>query len=339
MPMTARKHHYVPQCYLKGFARHRDKPKLFVVDRSRTEPFSTAPANVAAERDFHTVNIDGLPPDAFESSFSSFESEASQALGRIIAARSISNETDRAYLLNLACLIAIKNPRNRGIFGDVQKEIIKKMMALAMATPERWASQMRQARADGAVADDLEDNYEQMREFLASERYRIEFPPATFLGIELNAFDGVLPYFFERKWILLRAPAKSTGFVTSDYPVCLMWSDPSDRNGLYPPGYGMERTQVIVPISNELAMIGAFEVESAEFDASEDLIAKVNGSIVIHAQRQVYARDSDFLYMAGPNKKVRSGSHLIREDWFRTSAAKEGNSRNHGKRDRLGRSR
>jgi hypothetical protein len=34
---VARRHHFVPQCYLKGFCRHRDKPKLYVVDlKSRT---------------------------------------------------------------------------------------------------------------------------------------------------------------------------------------------------------------------------------------------------------------------------------------------------------------
>ena len=73
--MTARRHHFVPQCYLKGFVRHRNKPKLFVVDGRERRSFHTAPANVAAERDFHTIEIEGFPPDALENSFASFEAD------------------------------------------------------------------------------------------------------------------------------------------------------------------------------------------------------------------------------------------------------------------------
>jgi hypothetical protein len=54
--MTARQHHYVPQCYLKGFVKDRKKPKLFVVDCKERRSFSTSPDNVAAERDFHRID-------------------------------------------------------------------------------------------------------------------------------------------------------------------------------------------------------------------------------------------------------------------------------------------
>src|SRR4051812_29790680 len=97
--MTARRHHYVPQCYLKGFCRHRGKPKLFVVDTKHLRTFSTPPANVAVERDFHAVDIEGVPTDALENSFAQFESDLSRSLERIIATRSISDKVDRANLL------------------------------------------------------------------------------------------------------------------------------------------------------------------------------------------------------------------------------------------------
>jgi Protein of unknown function (DUF4238) len=100
--MTARRHHYVPQCYLKGFCRHRDKPKLFVVDAKRLSTFATHPANVAAERDFHAVEIDGLSPDALENQFAQFESDLSHSLERIISARSIADEADRATTIAYA---------------------------------------------------------------------------------------------------------------------------------------------------------------------------------------------------------------------------------------------
>ena len=58
--MTARQHHYVPPCYLRGFVYDRDKPKLFVVDLKERRTFTTNPKNVAVERDFHAVDIEKL---------------------------------------------------------------------------------------------------------------------------------------------------------------------------------------------------------------------------------------------------------------------------------------
>src|SRR5690348_17198545 len=114
--MTAKRHHYIPQCYLKGFADNPTKPKLHVTDLAEQRTFITKPGNVCAEQHFHRINAEGLPPDALENSLAGFESELAPALERIIARRSIGDETDRSYLLNLMTLIAIKNPSHRENF-------------------------------------------------------------------------------------------------------------------------------------------------------------------------------------------------------------------------------
>ena len=82
----ARRHHYLPQYYLKGFGKPRQRGKAHYVqvfDRSG-KTFRTNIINVAIENDFNRVEIDGHPPDAFERSFANFESEAAPALGRIL---------------------------------------------------------------------------------------------------------------------------------------------------------------------------------------------------------------------------------------------------------------
>jgi hypothetical protein len=94
--MTARQHHHVSQCYLKGFVRERDKPRLYVVDAKEHRAFMANTKNVAVERDFHAVDVDGLPPDAFESNLAGFEAELDKALRRIVAARSITDDQARA---------------------------------------------------------------------------------------------------------------------------------------------------------------------------------------------------------------------------------------------------
>jgi hypothetical protein len=75
-----RKHHFVPQFYLRGFTGDNDQ--LFVVDRPSEKTFRTSPKNVAAERDFNRVDVEGLAPDAIEKALADFEGKVAPALER-----------------------------------------------------------------------------------------------------------------------------------------------------------------------------------------------------------------------------------------------------------------
>lgn len=313
--MSARQHHHVSQCYLKGFSADRNKPRLFVIDLKERRVFPpTNPKNVAVERDFHAVDVEGLPPDAFETYLAEFETELDGALKRIVAARSIRNENDRATLFKYMALLAAKNPQLRENFRVAHQHMVKIVMDLATATPEKWASHMARAKRDGFLPADAPDDYEKMREFLqALERgeYRIDTLPQMHVPMEVQAANKVLPLIFARKWMLFKAPANTTGFITSDHPMCLRWDNPAERGRMPPPGLRHTHTQLIFPISKELAAIGGFEIEEMEAEAIENLVAQINGSIILHAGRQIYARAGDFRYMLKHSKRIMRGTELL----------------------------
>lgn len=313
--MSARQHHYVSQCYLKGFCANRDQPRLFVIDLKERRVFPpTNPKNVAVERDFHAVDIEGLPPDAFETYLAEFETELDKALRRIISTQSIRNEKDRATLFKYIALLAAKNPQLRENFRVAHQHMVKVILDLASATPERWAAHMARARKDGFLAAHAPDNYEDARKFLDGlERgeFRIDTLPPMHVPMEVQAADKVLPLMFARKWMLFKARADATGFVTSDHPVCLMWADPAERGRMPAPGLRHTHTQLVFPISNELAMIGGFEIDEMEADADETLVAQINGSVILHANRQIYARGGDFPYLLRHSKRTMRGSELL----------------------------
>ena len=56
----ARKHHYVPQMYLTGFAN--DKDQCFVIDAAIRKPFSSSTAKIAAERDYNKIEFKASQP-------------------------------------------------------------------------------------------------------------------------------------------------------------------------------------------------------------------------------------------------------------------------------------
>ena len=78
--MVARRHHYVPKCYLESFATKTSKKKkssLWVFDAVDKKSFKTAPDNIALQTDFNTINLEGHAPDAFENAMASVESKRS----------------------------------------------------------------------------------------------------------------------------------------------------------------------------------------------------------------------------------------------------------------------
>jgi len=289
---------------------------LFVVDLKERRYFETAPANVAAERDFHTIDVEGQAPDALENALSEFETALDQALRRIVAARSIADANDRALVFELICSMATKNPRLRRNFSEFQAHAAKVVMELATSTPELWAAQVRQAQKDGFLAPDADVDYVKMRDFVERGEYKIETPTMLHLQVELQTFNKLLPLIADRKWMLFRAPPGSAGFITSDHPMCLMWTNPAERGVLPPPGLGLTDTQLLFPIAHELAMIGAFELDEEERDADELLMAQINGSIFLHSTRQVYARHGSFPYILKHNAGIRRGDQLLDDECF-----------------------
>ena len=257
--MTSRRNHFVPQCYLKGFARPRKKGKSFytvVFDRSG-KTFTTNILNIANKRDFNRVEIEGQPPDVFEQAMASFEGELGPALGRILEAQSLDNENDRAVLLNAIALFSTRNPRQRETVRTFHENTSHIMMELATATKERWEAQMRKAREAGEMKDLPNVPYDEMRDFVLKKKYKLSLGAEYQIGLEMGSFETVLPYMFKRKWIACIAPKNSNGFVTSDHPTCLYWSDPAMRGKFHGPGHGLAGTELLFPVGKHLARLQA----------------------------------------------------------------------------------
>ena len=81
--MTARHHHFLSQCYLRGFTKgNSKKSKLTVIDLLQNKHFETKPRNVGGLRDFNRIDVEGVDPIFLEKSLAEFEGEAARALKR-----------------------------------------------------------------------------------------------------------------------------------------------------------------------------------------------------------------------------------------------------------------
>lgn len=317
--MVARRHHFLPQCYLKGFAqpKKRGKAHQVTVFNRDGKTFTSNIINIAVKQDFNRVEIEGQPPDVFEQAVSKFEGELAPALNRIIAAENLQSSEDKVVLLNFIALISVRNPRHRETFRKFNEEVMQRVMELATETKERWEGQIAQAREAGYMKDVKGISYEKMREFVKRKEYRVDLDTGFHIATEMGGVDAVLPTLLGRKWVTFTPPDSSEGFITSDHPTCLMFSDPNMRGKFYGPGHGLAGTEIIFPISRRLAVVGAFELENGEHQLNEEGVAGINGALVAYADRQVYARNGDFLYSRQYAEKPRRGVELVNDLLFR----------------------
>jgi hypothetical protein len=308
-----RKHHYVPQFYLRGFTG--DNGQLLVTGRSNGKTFRTDPKNVAAQRDFNTVSIEGVDPQAVERDLAQFEGKVAPALERIKSAKSLATKEDRELLMHFIAGLAIRNPRQRSTLNDFMGDILQAVAETAFASKERWDSQVAQMKADGAWDDSTNVTFEDMQKFVRERNYKVKVGQEFNIGVEIEQHGNLLEHIAARKWRMLAAKPGTGGFVTTDVPVCLRWSDNADH-GIFGPGFGVAGTQIFFPLSSELALIGSFE--GAEDLAQADLftVASVNANIISNAREQVYSRDANFNFMRPFPQQIGSGATLGQDQAF-----------------------
>jgi hypothetical protein len=318
--MVAKRHHFVPKCYLESFSIKNHKKKnsnLYAFDAVDRKVFRTAPNNVALQTDFNTIDLEGHEPDAFENAMSGVESDIGPALVRIGAARSLNNEDDRTLLLNLIGLLHVRNPRLRERFRDFRDQIAKRILDVALSSPQMWNSQVKQAKEAGFMPADAVTDFDTVKKDYRPDDYRIEVPNVENIRVEMDTFDHILPLLFERRWLLAKAQEGSGGFITSDHPVCLTWSEPDPARGNRGPGLKHRGTEILFPISPSLAILGAYEVENAEVDLTHEEVASFNGTIALFAQRQVYAQTMDFRYQIDQRQPPKGAALLIDDARFK----------------------
>lgn len=135
---------------------------------------------------------------------------------------------------------------------------------------------------------------EDFKRIVDDDKFNIVLSRNEHIKAELFIFNELLPYFFHRKWMLIKAPDEAQ-FITSDFPIVLLWSDPSKQKGHI--GFGLRGTQIHFPLSKKLALIGDFDGVDDSLIESKETVALINTNILAHAQRWVFASDQDFYFL------------------------------------------
>jgi hypothetical protein len=268
-----------------------------VVDLRQRKVFSTSPANVCKERDFNRIESDTLPIDALETALSKFEDLVGGALTEIQQEPEGISRSNWNILLNFMALLAVRNPIIREHVNKRATEHWIRTIENATDTPEKFAAVFAKAQAAGDIDKSLTPDFVQHREFLTAHRFTVEFPHGSFVPAEFDAVDDILRQLGMLRWTVLRAPADSGGFVTTDRPVT-----PARRDGLHPSNmnpvdFRSENTLVFFPLSPDLLALGHFGDANPTprlADIDQELVARANFTTIRVCRQWVFAPDATF---------------------------------------------
>ena len=313
MPNTEpRRHHYIPQCYLKGFATGSGKKtRIQVASFEAQNWFETHPKNIAHERDFLRIDAEGYEPYAIEKEMASLESEIANALRNIEQTLRFEGK-DRNTLLNFIALLAVRSPRRREHWRKIRDQVARRTLDLALRSKEMWESQMQHMREAGREVNDGV-TYEQMKDFHERGEYDIPVAREWHIQTEFHVSGTVLQALGKRQWSMYVTNDKLGPFVTCDQPVSLTWLYPEKVPPMFrsSPGHAMRDTQIYVPISSRLALLGEFDGEEGTFPALPNVVGMGNVHMIEHAAAQLYTIKQSFMYF-GPPLALYQDSHFMK---------------------------
>lgn len=137
MSGQSHKHHYISQCYLKGFITDSSKkPQLLVIDLEKNKSFRSSPEGIGCVRHFNRVEIDGIDPNTVEHNLSVFEGKVAPAL-REIEENLIFEGNNKEILLNFIALLT-RSPQKRERWREFQQRIINWYLDLTLQSPDRY---------------------------------------------------------------------------------------------------------------------------------------------------------------------------------------------------------
>lgn len=293
MKDISRKHHYIPQFYLSAYTSNKTKSgNVYVFNVVNGRRFSTKPANVGAIRDFNRVNIEGEKPDSLEHALSEFEEKASQACRAINSTLKFPCDEDFSYVINLLCLIAIRNPRLRSSFNSFRTTVIHRLSDSLVSDKTIYEHQLKKAQ-DAGYIEQTNVSFEEMQQFILDRKYKIEFDPESNTLVEFKTFDKILHLLGRRVWSLLTAPSNGPFFICSDHPVVLI--NKSQNNGV-PIGYGSKNTEIYFPLGPCACFYGVFEDPLIPvIDLDKRKIGIINHFIAKNAEQLIFSSTDSFL--------------------------------------------
>lgn len=266
-----RKHHYLPQFYLRGFTT--DGQSLYQVSKATGKSFGVRIKDTAAIRDFHEIDGDGVDDrHALEKELAKVEGELAPHLLDLLNGGFQSPDT-RQYVLQLLAMLRLRVP--------AVKAHLQRTKASAVH------SQLKLLEKNGKLPAPPGG----FEEALRAENLQVEIMNWSCLEtmFSMAADEDVLRGLCAMRPTLLHCPFGAR-FVTSDQPVALFHPLATSGAGIGPATPGVE---VSLPLSSRsLLLLDHLPGDPREVVATSSDVEEFNRRTIIMARDYVFTGEA-----------------------------------------------
>lgn len=284
---TPRRHHYVPQHYLKAFTESESE-YLWVFDKDKDKVYSTGTKNAAVERDFYElISITGESDKAILEGFFSEQVEAPSisAIDKVRSGQKPSKQDKEQiayYILSLIHRVPAGKKRLENATHKASERVLRnthqQFEELTGIIPERLIEKQKQEAID------------------ILEWYK-ENPPLESLVPDRET-SRVIPVLVAMNWKFLKAP-DHYHFLTCDNPVYFHRSS------------GLSSGEFTFPFGRHLALWGknGINTEDCSFQrARREWVREVNRRTISNSTRFIFSSKKESwisVVMSNDRLKIR----------------------------------
>jgi hypothetical protein len=221
MPNYPKRHHYLPESYLKRFTRDR---ALWVYDIQSKQLRPQTPNDTGAIGYFNALeDRDGNRNFVIEDALSQIEGATSQVTLKIEAGEKLSDE-DRHTLAHFVALQMLRGPDFHEDVNKMNDRIMRLFTEHLFADRERGEKMWN--KADQELGENSVMSFDEAREFALGGEYTIKTHRNLTLELMLELAPNFANIFLRLDWIILCGPSNKA-FVTCDRPFSIL--PPRDR--------------------------------------------------------------------------------------------------------------
>jgi hypothetical protein len=289
---TPRKHHFLPQFYLRGFSPN--SASLYQIWKSTGRHAAVRIKDIAAVRDFHRLDVDDASdPHAIERVLAKAEGEFSVYLADLLR-DGVVNVGALGETIGLAGMLRMRVPAVKRYISSSLSEHVR-----------RSAAALLKQGVLPPVPDDVD-----LGEELSGLSIEISNWKCLDLMFRMASEPRALEAMRNMKATLLRAPNGS--FITCDQPVALFHPDIAMTYGVGPVTHGVE---ISLPLSSAaLLLLNDDAGSDEERFASSAEIDEFNRRTVVMAEKFVYAGylTAELIGLVSRHKQSNAGFQVDR---------------------------
>ncbi len=304
-----KKHHFIPQFYLRRFASIEPDEKIWTYDIELEEGRTSTIENTAYEKYLYSVTLEnGQRSDEVEDFFSKIEAKAAPIFNKLIESKPLTDQ-ERASFASFMALMYLRTDSFRNQYAEIMMNAYQLKM---------YATAQHDGAFQNLIKDYQRDQGPLTKEEIKSLKEGMLNPQKFIVSVDkewslqaLKFYEKFCPIFYKMCWSILLAPEPHY-FITSDNPL-FFDVPPAYQHPFYGGGLIHKKVQLTFPLSQKTCLMATWDKElPREIKIKSSMVKQINKIRSVSARRFLFGprRDIGIERLGKKYKDVKSGIKL-----------------------------